>query len=58
MSIYDAMEEYMKKRGCKALHDPLAACVAVDPSICTFAQGTYLEALRLGSLLLTTVLII
>lgn len=37
-AIYDAMDKYLRGRGEKALHDPLAACVAIDPSIGLFAQ--------------------
>lgn len=38
--IYEALVGYIRRKAAKALHDPLAACVAIDPSICTFAQGT------------------
>ena len=37
-AIYDGMSQYLKKKGHKAFHDPLAACVAVDPSICEFRR--------------------
>lgn len=32
--IYDGMSKYLKRKDAKAFHDPLAACVAVDPDIC------------------------
>jgi pyrimidine-specific ribonucleoside hydrolase len=43
-AIYDAMDIYLSRRGEKALHDPLAACVAIDPSIGLFARGTHCTA--------------
>ncbi|KAL6079442.1 Pyrimidine-specific ribonucleoside hydrolase [Balamuthia mandrillaris] len=36
--IYEAMECYFERKSEKALHDPLAACIAIDPSIATFAE--------------------
>jgi inosine-uridine nucleoside N-ribohydrolase len=34
--MVDGMSHYLKKHTGKAFHDPLAACVAIDPSICQF----------------------
>lgn len=35
--VFDAMEEYLERKPTgKAFHDPLAACVAIDESICQF----------------------
>lgn len=34
--IYDMMYFYLQNHDQKALHDPLAACVAINPSICEF----------------------
>ena|SRR3990167_4256760 len=42
--VYKAMSIYLQKKGQKALHDPLAACVAIDPSICTLALVELYEA--------------
>ena len=36
--IWRGMEKYRAKRGEKKLHDPLAACCAIDPSIGTWAE--------------------
>lgn len=37
--MYKGMDLYLKKRpGGKAFHDPLAACCAIDPSICEFKE--------------------
>ena len=36
--MYAGMEHYLKGKSGKAFHDPLAACVAIDPSICTFRE--------------------
>ncbi len=36
--MYAGMEHYLQKRGGKAFHDPLAACVAIDPTICEFRE--------------------
>lgn len=37
--LVDGMEYYLKnKPSGKAFHDPLAACVAIDPSICKYAE--------------------
>lgn len=37
--IYSGMQTYLKKRKRgKKLHDPLAACVAIDPTICQFKE--------------------
>lgn len=32
--IYEAMDYYLKRKSGKAFHDPLAACVAIDPEVC------------------------
>lgn len=34
--MVEGMSHYLKRHTGKAFHDPLAACVAIDPSICTF----------------------
>lgn len=34
--MIDGMDHYLSKHSGKAFHDPLAACVAIDPSICQF----------------------
>lgn len=37
--IYNGMSKYLTKKAAKAFHDPLAACVAVDPdNICEMVQ--------------------
>ena len=36
--IYNGMDLYLKSKSGKAFHDPLAACVAVDPHICEFKE--------------------
>jgi len=36
--IYDGMDLYLKSKNGKAFHDPLAACVVVDPDVCQFKE--------------------
>lgn len=37
--MFEGMDKYLKKTPSgKAFHDPLAACVAIDPSICQFEK--------------------
>jgi pyrimidine-specific ribonucleoside hydrolase len=36
--LVDGMECYLNKKSCKAFHDPLAACVAIEPDICKFEK--------------------
>jgi len=38
--IFDCMDVYLDNKGSKNLHDPLAACVAIEPSICKFKPVT------------------
>lgn len=50
--VRDAMEGYLYKNTHKALHDPLAACVAIDESVCGMRPvDIYYEKGRYGSLL-------
>jgi inosine-uridine nucleoside N-ribohydrolase len=46
--IYEAMTVYFEKKSHKALHDPLAACVCIDPTICLFAQVELRESKERG----------
>lgn len=36
--IYHVMSKYLEKHQQKALHDPLAACVSLNPDICQFRE--------------------
>jgi inosine-uridine nucleoside N-ribohydrolase len=36
--MYRGMEHYLGNKTGKAFHDPLAACVAIDPTICEFRE--------------------
>jgi pyrimidine-specific ribonucleoside hydrolase len=48
--MVDGMGHYLKHKPGKAFHDPLAACVAIEPSICTFRNvKLYREAGDWGS---------
>ena len=49
--MVDSMAEYLKGQpGGKKFHDPLAACVAIDPEVCEFAEvELYQEGYEWGS---------
>ncbi len=48
--IHQGMETYLRRRDAKALHDPLAACCAIDPEIGQWAEvEVYREKGQWGS---------